>query len=132
VSVLGIGLDLCPVERMRAAVERHGDRFVQRIFTAQEAAYCEGRGAARFQSLAGRFAAKEATSKALGAPAGIGWHDVEVQPARSGEHGPGVVLRGRAREVADARRVGRMLITITHTDGVAAAVAVAVAAEHGS
>jgi holo-[acyl-carrier protein] synthase len=132
VSVLGIGLDLCPVERMRAAVERHGDRFVRRIFTEAEASYCEGRGAARFESLAARFAAKEATSKALGAPMGIGWHDVEVQPARAGEHGPRVVLRGRAREVADARRIGRMLITITHADGMAAAVAVAVEAERGS
>ena len=128
-SVLGIGLDLCPVARMRAAVERHGDRFVRRIFTAAEAAYCEGRGVGRYESLAARFAAKEATSKALGAPAGIGWHDVEVQPARSGEHGPRVVLRGRAREVADARQIASMLITITHSDGMAAAVAVAVAAE---
>ena len=128
-SVLGIGLDLCPVERMRAAVERHGDRFVRRVFTPQEAAYCESRGVARFESLAARFAAKEATSKALGAPMGIGWHDVEVTPARPGEHGPRVVLRGRAREVADARRIGRMLVTITHADGMAAAVAVAVAAE---
>lgn len=128
-SVVGIGLDLCPVERMRAAVGRHGDRFVRRIFTAAEADYCNGRGDRRFESLAARFAAKEATSKALGAPAGIGWHDVEVLPATTGEHGPRVALRGRAREVADALRVGRMLLTMTHSDGMAAAVAVAVAAE---
>jgi holo-[acyl-carrier protein] synthase len=126
VSVLGIGLDLCPIDRMERAVTRHGDRFVRRIFTEAEAAYCQGGARTRWESLAARFAAKEATSKALGAPAGIGWHDVEVTPARRGEHGPKVVLRGRAREVADAMGVTSMLLSITHADGMAAAVAVAV------
>lgn len=124
-SVLGLGLDLCPIERMQSAVERHGDRFVRRIFTELEKAYCEEHGRP-YESLAGRFAAKEATSKALGAPQGIGWHDVEVVPAKRGERGPAVVLRGRAREVAEARGVKTMLLSITHAGGVAAAVAVAV------
>ncbi len=125
-SVLGIGLDLCPVERMEKAVGRHGDRFVRRIFTDAEVAYCQGPGRTRWESLAARFAAKEATSKALGAPSGIGWHDVEVTPARRGEHGPKVILRGRAREVADAMGVTQMLVSLTHVDGMAAAMAVAV------
>ena len=124
-SVVGIGLDLCPVGRMEGAIGRHGDRFVRRIFTASEAQYCQEHGRP-FESYAGRFAAKEATSKALGAPHGIGWHDVQVLPARRGEHGPGVVLSGRAREVADALGVQRVLLSITHAGGVAAAVAVAV------
>lgn len=123
-SVVGVGLDLCPVDRMQRAIERHGDRFTRRIFTEQEAAYCMERGRP-WESLAGRFAVKEATSKALGAPRGIGWHDVEVIPARTGEHGPSVVLRGRAREVAEARGVRSMQISITHAGGMAAAVAVA-------
>ena len=123
-SVLGVGLDLCPVERMAAAVGRHGDRFVTRIFTDQEKAYCEQHGRP-FESLAGRFAAKEATSKALGAPRGIGWHDVEVLPAKRGEHGPSVVLRGRALEVATAWGVKEIKLSITHAGGMAAAVAVA-------
>ena len=126
-SVLGIGLDVCPVERMRGAVARHGDRFLDRIFTAEEKRYALGRGNP-YESFAARFAAKEAASKALGAPRGIGWHDVEVVPARSGVHGPSLVLRGRAREVADARGVAAVLVSLTHADGVAAAVAVAVAA----
>ena len=121
--MVGVGIDLCAVDRMRRAIERHGDRFTRRIFTEQEAAYCSGRGRP-WESLAGRFAVKEATSKALGAPLGIGWHDVEVLPARSGEHGPSVVLRGKAREVAEARGVTSVLISITHAAGMAAAVAV--------
>ncbi|MEM7159266.1 MAG: holo-ACP synthase [Myxococcota bacterium] len=125
-SVVGLGLDLCPVERMQRAVERHGDRFVLRICTQREADYCFGR-ALPWECLAARFAAKEATSKALGAPKGIGWHDVEVMPARSGEHGPKVIMAGRAREVAEARGVTSMLLSITHAGGMAAAVAVAVA-----
>jgi holo-[acyl-carrier protein] synthase len=129
VSVLGIGLDLCPVARMERAVTRHGDRFVRRVFTEAEAAYCLTERYRRWESLAARFAAKEATSKALGAPAGIGWHDVEVTPARPGDHGPKVVLRGRARQVADAMGVTKMLVSLTHAGGVAAAVAIAVGGE---
>ena len=89
-SVLGIGLDLCPIERMKQAVDRHGDRFLRRIFTAQEQAYAREAVGGMAQSLAARFAAKEAASKAIGAPKGIGWHDVEVVPARRG-------IEGRAR-----------------------------------
>ena len=124
-SVLGLGLDLCPIERMEQAIGRHGDRFVERIFTALETSHCNAAGRP-FECMAGRFAAKEAASKALGAPKGIGWHDVEVIPAVRGERGPQVVLRGRAREVADARGVTSMMISITHAAGMAAAVAVAV------
>ncbi len=124
-AVLGIGLDLCAVDRMSAALQRHGERFEQRVFTEAERAYAAGRHN-RAEALAARFAAKEATSKALGAPRGIDWHDVEVTPARSGMHGPHVVLRGRAREVADERGIVRVMISITHAGGFAAAVAIAV------
>lgn len=123
-SVVGVGLDLCPVDRMQRAIERHGERFGLRVFTPREWAYCMERGRP-WECLAARFAVKEATSKALGAPRGIGWHDVEVMPAKSGEHGPSVVLRGKAREVADARGIQSMLVSITHAGGMAAAVAVA-------
>jgi holo-[acyl-carrier protein] synthase len=122
--VVGVGIDLCPVDRMQRAVERHGERFLARIFTEQEVAFCMQR-VRPWEGLAGRFAAKEATSKALGAPRGIGWHDVEVLPARPGEAGPQVVLRGKADEVARTRGVRSMEISITHAGGMAAAVAVA-------
>ena len=124
-SVAGLGLDVCPVARMREAVERHGQRFLDRIFTAAEQRYAAGRGNPS-EALAARFAVKEAASKALGAPRGIGWHDVEVVPAREGEHGPEVILRGRALEVAQLRGIARVLVSITHAADVAAAVAVAV------
>jgi len=68
-AVLGIGLDLCAVDRMDAALARHGDRFEARIFTEAERAYAAGRHN-RGEALAARFAAKEATSKALGAMGG--------------------------------------------------------------
>ncbi len=126
-SVLGIGLDLCPVDRMKQAVDRHGDRFLRRIFTDQEQAYAQAAAGGMAQSLAARFAAKEAASKSIGAPKGIGWHDVEVVPARRGVEGPRLILRGRAQEVADARGVKTILVSLTHAGGVAAAVAVAVA-----
>ncbi|MBL8941911.1 MAG: holo-ACP synthase [Myxococcales bacterium] len=124
-AVRGLGLDVCAVDRMTAALARHGERFERRIFTEAERAYAAGR-ANQAEALAARFAVKEATSKALGAPRGIDWHDVEVTPARSGLHGPGVVLRGRAREVAAERGIVRVMISITHAGGVAAAVAIAV------
>lgn len=124
-AVRGVGLDVCPVERMTSAVERHGDRFLRKVFTDAEIAYAVARRN-RDETLAARFAAKEACSKSLGAPKGIGWHDVEVTPARSGEHGPHVVLRGRALEVANARGITRVMLSITHAAGIAAAVAIAV------
>jgi holo-[acyl-carrier protein] synthase len=124
-SVVGVGIDICPVDRLRRAVQRHGDRFLRRIFTDEERAYSHSRGNPE-ESLAARFAAKEAASKALGAPKGIGWHDVEVVPARPGEREPRLVLRGRAAEVADARGVATILVSLTHAEGVAAAVAIAV------
>ncbi|MEM6294079.1 MAG: holo-ACP synthase [Myxococcota bacterium] len=126
-SVLGIGLDLCPIDRMKQAIDRHGDRFLRRIFTPAERAYAEEAVGGMAQSLAARFAAKEAASKSIGAPKGIGWHDVEVVPARKGLEGPRLILRGRAQEVADARGVKTIMVSLTHAGGVAAAVAVAVA-----
>ena len=126
-AVLGVGLDVCPIARMRDAAARHGQRFLDRIFTASEQAYADGR-ADPHEALAGRFAVKEAASKALGAPRGIGWHDVEVVPAKSGEHGPSVILRGKALEVAEARGIVRVHVSITHAADVAAAIAIAVSA----
>ena len=95
-----------------------------RVFTAAGAGL-RGAGAIRHESLAARFAAKEATSKALGAPRGIGWHDVEVVPARPGEREPRLVLRGRAPR-SPSPRDGDVLVSMTHAAGVAAAVAIAV------
>ncbi len=127
-NVVGIGLDLCPVQRVEQALERYGERFLHRIYTAAERAYCLEKTRPA-ESLAARFAAKEATSKALGAPRGIGWHHVEILPANRGASAPGVRLSGVAERVAGERGVGHVLLSLTHAGGVAAAMAVAVRVE---
>jgi holo-[acyl-carrier protein] synthase len=125
--VAGIGIDLCPVARVERVLARSGRRFLERVYTPAECRYCLGR-ARPAESLAARVAAKEAASKALGAPAGIGWHDVEVVAAVEGARGPGVRLAGVAARVARERGVAQILLSLTHAGGVAAAVAVAVVA----
>ena len=99
--ILGLGLDLVEVERVRAAVERQGEAFIERVLTPDEAAYC------RFQAepsihIAARFAAKEAFSKAIGTGIGegAGWRDIEVVRRDSGK--PELVLHGKALESAPA------------------------------
>jgi holo-[acyl-carrier protein] synthase len=116
----GLGVDLIEVGRIRKACERWGERFLRRVFTAGERAYCT-RKAHPEQSLAARFAAKEAVLKAIGTglSGGIRWTDVEVVNDRSGK--PGVRLGERI-----TRRIGdrRVLLTISHTKELAIAQAV--------
>ena len=121
--ILGLGLDLVEVERVRAAVERQGEAFIKRVLTPDEAAYC------RFQAepsihIAARFAAKEAFSKAIGTGIGegAGWRDIEVVRRDSGK--PELVLHGKALESAESMGVVGMHLSITHTRLTAAAVVV--------
>jgi len=123
--VLGIGLDLCPSMRIDRAVARHGDRFLSRVFTDRERAYCLARHDPS-ESFAARFAAKEAASKALGGSHGLTWHDVEVLAAVAGQRGPTVMLRGRAQEFARERGIRAVLVSMTHAAGVSAAVVLAI------
>lgn len=120
--VLGLGTDLTEVQRIAAAYSRHGDRFLQRVFTAAER---RAAGARRNPSeyLAGRFAAKEAVLKALGTgwSGGLGFHHVDV---RGGQGPPQVVLDGAARARFDALGGRQMLVSITHAAGLAVATAV--------
>ena len=97
--IVGIGVDLEEVGRIRGAIERHGDRFLRRIFTPDEVAYAEEK-AQPFSSYAARFAAKEAAMKALGTgwDHGVRWRDIEVANESGGR--PLLRLRGRAAEVA--------------------------------
>ena len=115
--IFGIGNDLAEVERVRAALERPrtGGRFRDRVFTLGEQAYCERRGKARYQSYAARFAAKEATMKALGRGWGraVGWCDVEV--VRQPGSRPEIVLHGKAKAYAAARHIRRFHLALTHT-----------------
>jgi holo-[acyl-carrier protein] synthase len=117
-----MGIDLTEVGRIASMVERWGERFTRRVFTDGEREYASSRASAA-SHLAARFAAKEATLKALGVPPGLSWHEIEV--VGGGSEPPLLVLRGRALAAADKLGTVRMHLTLTHTADVAAAVVVA-------
>jgi holo-[acyl-carrier protein] synthase len=112
--ILGTGVDLAEVDRIRDAIGRYGDRFVRRIYTAGEIAYVE-RKANKFERYAGRFAAKEAGMKAIGTGwrRGVTWQDFEVANLPSGR--PTLRLHGVAAQVAEKMGVKSISLSITHT-----------------
>jgi holo-[acyl-carrier protein] synthase len=105
---------------MEAAIRRHGDRFLARVYTEAERAYCESK-ANRMERFAGRFAAKEAAMKAIGTGwrRGVGWRDFEVTRAASGQ--PVIILHGVASRIAAELGVRRALVSITHIESMAMA-----------
>lgn len=114
-SVLGIGVDLVENARIEHSLERFGERFLHRVFTAGEIEYSQSmKYPARH--LAARFAAKEAVSKAFGTGIGkaMGWKDIDVHRKPSGE--PFVVLEGGAKKLAEERKVSNVSITLSHTE----------------
>jgi holo-[acyl-carrier protein] synthase len=118
--ILGLGMDLVEIGRVGRILDGPPDRasrFLTRCFTAAEREYCDGQRD-RAGRYAARFAAKEAAVKALGAPTGIAWTDIEV--LRS-EGAPSLRLHGPARAAADRLEAQRILLTLTHDAGVAAA-----------
>lgn len=119
-GVIGIGLDLIEVSRIRDLLERHGDRFKQRTFTAGEIAYCD-KCADPAMHYAARFAAKEAAAKALGTgfAEGVSWLDIEVTRAENGA--PSLVLYRGADALAKSKGVTNSLISLTHVKEMAAA-----------
>ena len=112
--IVGTGVDLAEVPRIRASIERFGARFVDRIYTPAEIAYVE-RKANRFERYAGRFAAKEAGMKAIGTgwKRGVRWQDFEVSNLPSGR--PTLLLHGVAAKVAEKMGVKSISLSITHT-----------------
>jgi holo-[acyl-carrier protein] synthase len=112
--ILGTGVDLAEVARIRDAITRHGPRFIQRIYTELEVAYVE-RKANRFERYAGRFAAKEAGMKAIGTgwKRGVRWQDFEVANLPSGR--PTLRLHGEAARIAEKMGVKNISLSITHT-----------------
>ncbi|HEY6097897.1 MAG TPA: holo-ACP synthase [Anaeromyxobacter sp.] len=119
--ILGLGIDVVEIARIERILEgppARAERFLARCFTRLERTYCDA-GRDRAARHAARFAAKEAASKALGAPAGIAWTDVEVV---RGEGAPALALHGVAAERARRMGVARVLVSLTHDGGVAAAV----------
>lgn len=123
--VLGIGTDLIEIERVEASIGRFGQRFLERIFTAGEIAYCQRKKRHAAESFAARFAAKEAAAKALGTgiSRGIGWMEIEVR-REAGER-PTLNLSGRAAERAQAMGVKRLHLTLSHSQTLSIAVVVA-------
>jgi holo-[acyl-carrier protein] synthase len=122
-SVLGIGVDLVENARIQHSLDRFGERFLKRVFTAGEIEYSQSmKYPARH--LAARFAAKEAVSKAFGTGIGkaMGWKDIDVRRKPSGE--PFVILEGGAKNLADERGVSAVWITLSHTENHAMAMIV--------
>ena len=121
--IRGLGIDIVEVARLAAALGRHGDHFVERVFTAAERAACDRR-ADRILALAARFAAKEACLKALGTgwAEGLGFRDVEI--VREGNEPPRLILHGEAARRAKALGVIRTHVSLTHQPGTAAAVVI--------
>ncbi len=124
-NILGIGTDIVECLRIAQMIERHGELFINRVYTPREIQYCQHRKAAT-QHFAGRWAAKEAVLKAVGTGwrRGISWRDVEIRNLSSGR--PVVSLRGGVREVVEELGIGQVLISISHCRSHATAYAVAV------
>ena len=122
--VLGLGTDLIETKRVEESIARFGDRFLERIFTAGEIAYCQRKKNAA-ESFAARFAAKEAGAKALGTgiSRGVTWKEFEVRREASGR--PTLHMSGRAAELAEAIGVKKVQLSLTHSRELALAVVVA-------
>lgn len=118
--IVGLGIDVCSIERMRRALERHGDRFFRRICSEAERTDLAGRDMPT--ALAGRFAVKEAFAKALDGARGVGWHEVEVRRSPSGR--PILELTGNAMAMVRTFGADSWHVSITHDAGIAAAVVI--------
>ncbi len=112
--IVGLGVDIAEIDRIGSAISRHGRKFIERIFTPAEIAYCTSfrNSAERF---AGRFAAKEAAMKALGTgwSNGIRWVDIEVTRMPSGR--PAISFHGQARKAAERLGIRHASLSITHS-----------------
>lgn len=123
--LISIGTDIIECVRIAQMIEKHGELFLQRVFTQREIMYCSSRRSAN-QHYAGRWAAKEAALKALGTgwAKGIQWTDVEVQNEIGGK--PTLILANRASEIAHSLGIERMMISISHCRAYAIAYVTAV------
>jgi len=122
VEIIGLGVDLCEIERIERAIARH-PTFRDRVFTPEEISYCDSK-ARPAESYAGRFAAREATIKALGGYRGRRWLDISVTRDPTGA--PAIRLDGNAKRRADALGISAVLISFSHERSNAVAFAIAV------
>jgi holo-[acyl-carrier protein] synthase len=118
--IVGLGLDIAEIDRIEAAITRHGAPILERLYTPAEVAYCESHRN-KFERYAGRFAAKEAAMKALGTGwrRGVRWRDIEIIREPSGK--PSLALKGAAKRIADGLGVKNISVTITHSGNLALA-----------
>ena len=118
--IVGTGIDMIEIARIAQSIERYGDRFVSRIFTPGEIAYCRGKKNSA-ESFAARFAAKEAGAKALGTGIqhGVTWKELEVR--RLPGHRPNLYFSGRAQEIATKLGVCHISLSLTHSTTIAMA-----------
>lgn len=118
---LATGVDLIEIDRIREAIERHGDKFVARIFTEYEIGVCKG----KIASLAARFAVKEAAAKALGTGIGdVNWLDIETRGDEN--NAPYLHLSGFAEKVAKEKGLSTWSVSLSHTESHATALVVAI------
>src|SRR5947209_8531022 len=113
-AIVGTGIDICEVARVREAIDRFGQRFLKRVFTPAEREYCETKRN-RIERYAARFAAKEAAMKAIGTGLrrGVTWQDFEVGREAGGR--PTILIKGKASEFAAKLGMKRAALSITHT-----------------
>lgn len=111
-KAIGVGVDLCAIERMARAIEK--PHFAQRVFTERERAYFDARGRGRAQSAAAMFAAKEAVAKALGTGFGRGVMPEQIEITHDACGAPGVALYGEAQARLRALGGGKILLSLTH------------------
>lgn len=125
-GIIAHGIDLVDCPRIEQMIERHGERFIRRVFTVAEQAYAEA-NKNDVEKLAGRFAAKEAVLKLMGTGwrGKIAWTDIEITNNAAGQ--PEVTLSGEVKRIADKLGIGHISISITHTANFAIASAVALA-----
>jgi holo-[acyl-carrier protein] synthase len=115
--IYGVGVDLVRVDRIAQAIARYGDRFLERVFTPAEIAYCRSRARQGIWQFAQRFAAKEAFSKALGVglrAGGIRWREVEVLPDSMGK--PEIRISGRAQEFCRRADISNIQLSLSDED----------------
>ena len=124
-NVLGLGTDIIECLRIAKMIEKHGELFLNRVYTRSEIAYCSSRKGAN-QSYAGRWAVKEAVLKAMGTgwSRGIRWKDIEVVTDLTGK--PSVAIHGVAKEICDELGISEVLISLSHCRSHATATAIAV------
>jgi holo-[acyl-carrier protein] synthase len=112
--IIGCGIDLIKIERIEKIIRKWGDNFTSRVFTLLEREYCEKKKGNKYQSYAGRFAAKEALLKALGLGLrGVNWKEIEIENNELGQ--PIIVTSGKLKNIASVKEVSKYFISISHT-----------------